>query len=119
MPISSFESRRHRRSGIHSEKNNLLEFPTIVFMQSGYNVYSLLQAARRSWRIGQKTAGQSDLPGLRSHFEDDLPGADGQDDCRVSEHVGRRAGIRARFPESGWRLDGSGTGTAVGEPSIV
>jgi len=25
-----------------------------VFMQSGYNVYSLQQAARRSWRIGQK-----------------------------------------------------------------
>jgi Antirestriction protein len=31
-----------------------LDFPTIVFMQSGYNVYTLLQAARRSWRIGQK-----------------------------------------------------------------
>ena len=35
---------------------DLLEFPTIVFMQSGYNVYSLQQAARRSWRIGQKLA---------------------------------------------------------------
>jgi hypothetical protein len=33
---------------------DLLEFPTIVFMQSGYNVYSLQQAARRSWRIGQR-----------------------------------------------------------------
>ena len=33
---------------------DLLEFPTIVFMQSGYNVYSLQQASRRSWRIGQK-----------------------------------------------------------------
>lgn len=33
---------------------DLLEFPTIVFMQSGWNVYSLQQAARRSWRIGQK-----------------------------------------------------------------
>lgn len=33
---------------------DLLEFPTIVFLQSGYNVYSLQQAARRSWRIGQK-----------------------------------------------------------------
>ena len=32
---------------------DLLEFPTIVFMQSGYNVYTLQQAARRSWRIGQ------------------------------------------------------------------
>lgn len=35
---------------------DLLEFPTIVFCQSGYNVYSLQQAARRSWRIGQKHA---------------------------------------------------------------
>ena len=32
---------------------DLLEFPTIVFMQSGYNVYTVQQAARRSWRIGQ------------------------------------------------------------------
>ena len=32
---------------------DLLDFPTIVFMQSGYNVYTLQQAARRSWRIGQ------------------------------------------------------------------
>jgi hypothetical protein len=31
-----------------------LEFPAIVFMQSGYNVYTVQQAARRSWRIGQK-----------------------------------------------------------------
>lgn len=33
---------------------DLLDFPSIVFMQSGYNVYTILQAARRSWRIGQK-----------------------------------------------------------------
>lgn len=35
---------------------DLYDFPTIVFLQSGYNVYTLLQAARRSWRIGQKQA---------------------------------------------------------------
>lgn len=35
---------------------DLLEFPTIGFMQSGYNVYTLQQAARRSWRIGQTEA---------------------------------------------------------------
>lgn len=35
---------------------DMLEFPTIVFMQSGYNVYTLQQASRRSWRIGQKMA---------------------------------------------------------------
>ncbi len=33
---------------------DLLDFPTIIFMQTGYNVYTVQQAARRSWRIGQK-----------------------------------------------------------------
>jgi len=35
---------------------DLLDFPTIVFLQTCYNVYTLQQAARRSWRIGQKQA---------------------------------------------------------------
>jgi len=33
---------------------DLLEFPDIYFMQTGYNVYTVMQAARRSWRIGQE-----------------------------------------------------------------
>jgi len=33
---------------------DLLEFPTIVFMQLGYNVYTAQQASMRSFRIGQK-----------------------------------------------------------------
>ena len=33
---------------------DLYDFPTIAYLQSGYNVYTLQQAARRSWRIGQK-----------------------------------------------------------------
>ncbi|NMG42294.1 helicase [Aromatoleum toluvorans] len=33
---------------------DLLDFPTIAYMQSGYNVYTLQQASRRSWRIGQR-----------------------------------------------------------------
>jgi len=32
---------------------DLYDFPTVVFYQVGYNVYTLRQAARRSWRIGQ------------------------------------------------------------------
>ena len=32
---------------------DLLDFPTIVFFQCGYSVYTLRQASRRSWRIGQ------------------------------------------------------------------
>lgn len=35
---------------------DLLDFPSIAFMQTGYNVYTLQQAARRSWRIGQRQA---------------------------------------------------------------
>ena len=35
---------------------DLLEFPSIAFMQTSYNVYTLMQAARRSWRIGQRNA---------------------------------------------------------------
>jgi hypothetical protein len=33
---------------------DLLEFSGIVFLQSGHSVYTLQQAARRSWRIGQQ-----------------------------------------------------------------
>lgn len=33
---------------------DLIDFTTIVFMQTGLNTYTFLQAAKRSWRIGQK-----------------------------------------------------------------
>jgi SNF2 family DNA or RNA helicase len=33
---------------------DLYDFPTVVFYQVGYNIFSLRQAARRSWRIGQQ-----------------------------------------------------------------
>ena len=32
---------------------DLLEFPTILFYETGYSTYVLRQASRRSWRIGQ------------------------------------------------------------------
>ncbi len=32
---------------------DLLNFPTIIFFQCGYSVFTLRQASRRSWRIGQ------------------------------------------------------------------
>ncbi|MBI2177635.1 MAG: ATP-dependent helicase, partial [Candidatus Tectomicrobia bacterium] len=32
---------------------DLLDFPTLVFHQTGYSVFTLRQASRRSWRIGQ------------------------------------------------------------------
>jgi hypothetical protein len=33
---------------------DLIEFPTIVFYETGYSIYVLRQASRRSWRIGQR-----------------------------------------------------------------
>lgn len=33
---------------------DLLDYPTIIFYQTGYNTFTLKQASRRSWRIGQK-----------------------------------------------------------------
>jgi hypothetical protein len=33
---------------------DLLDFPAIIFYQTGYSVFTLRQASRRSWRIGQK-----------------------------------------------------------------
>jgi SNF2 family DNA or RNA helicase len=33
---------------------DLLEFPTIIWMGTEYSVYTVLQASRRSWRIGQE-----------------------------------------------------------------
>jgi hypothetical protein len=30
-----------------------LDFPTIIFYQTGYSIFTLRQASRRSWRIGQ------------------------------------------------------------------
>jgi SNF2 family DNA or RNA helicase len=33
---------------------DLYDFPTMIFYQTGYSVFTLRQASRRSWRIGQK-----------------------------------------------------------------
>ena len=33
---------------------DLLDFPVLLFYETGYSTYTLRQASRRSWRIGQK-----------------------------------------------------------------
>ena len=33
---------------------DLLDFPTIIFYESGYSLHTLRQASRRSWRIGRR-----------------------------------------------------------------
>ena len=32
---------------------DLVDFPTIVWFETDYSVYTMRQASRRSWRIGQ------------------------------------------------------------------
>lgn len=58
---------------------DLLDFPTIIFYQTGYSVFTLRQASRRSWRIGQ------DKP-VRIHY---LHYADTMQE-RAIELVGRK-----------------------------
>jgi hypothetical protein len=38
------------------DKGGRHNFPTICFYETGYNLFTLRQASRRSWRIGQKEA---------------------------------------------------------------
>ena len=38
------------------DKNGRHNFPTITFFETGYNLFTLRQASRRAWRIGQKEA---------------------------------------------------------------
>lgn len=40
---------------------DLYEFQDLVFYQTGYNIYTLRQASRRSWRLGQKES-------INAHF---------------------------------------------------
>jgi hypothetical protein len=45
----------HPQRQIHIPRNiDLLDFPTIIFYESGYSLHTLRQASRRSWRIGQR-----------------------------------------------------------------
>ena len=32
---------------------DLIDFPTVIYLQTGYSVFTLRQSSRRSWRIGQ------------------------------------------------------------------
>ena len=45
----------HPQRQSHIPRNiDLLDFPTILFYESGYSLHTLRQASRRSWRIGQR-----------------------------------------------------------------
>jgi hypothetical protein len=50
------------------DKNGGHNFPTICFYETGYNLFTLRQAARRSWRIGQK----EDCRIVYFHYQDTM-----------------------------------------------
>ena len=73
---------------------DLLEFPTLAFMQTGYNVYTLQQAARRSWRIGQKDA-------VRVHFLGYQGSAQMQCLALMAKKIAVAQSTSGEMPESG------------------
>jgi hypothetical protein len=36
------------------DKGGFYNFPTLIFYQTGYNLFTMRQASRRAWRIGQR-----------------------------------------------------------------
>ena len=73
---------------------DLLEFPTLAFMQTGFNVYTLQQAARRSWRIGQKDA-------VRVHFLGYEGSAQMQCLALMAKKIAVAQSTSGEMPESG------------------
>lgn len=49
---------------------DLLEFPTLAFYQTGYSLFTLRQASRRSWRIGQTQPVRVVFLAYRDHLQE-------------------------------------------------
>ena len=58
---------------------DLVEFPTIIFYEIEYSLYTLMQAARRSWRLGQTRPVQVHWVAYRGTMEH-----------RAISHIGRK-----------------------------
>ena len=65
---------------------DLIEFPTILFYETGYSIYVLRQASRRSWRIGQRLPVKVKFPLLRGHDAGKLPAAHGKEVAGLVGH---------------------------------
>ena len=50
---------------------DLLDFPTLIFANTGYSVYTLQQASRRSWRLGQKQPVKVFFSGYRDTMQEE------------------------------------------------
>ena len=52
------------------DRLDLLEFPTILFHETGYSLHTLRQASRRSWRIGQRRPVEVKFFGYRGTMQE-------------------------------------------------
>ena len=51
---------------------DLLDFPTILFQQTGYSLHTLRQSSRRSWRIGQRRPVEVKFFAYKGTMQEDL-----------------------------------------------
>ena len=58
---------------------DLVDFPTIVWFEKDYSVYTMRQASRRSWRIGPAEAGEGRVHGLPEQHPGRRPQAGGEE----------------------------------------
>ena len=70
---------------------DLLDFPTIVWFETGHSVYTMRQASRRSWRIGSAAPGESRVHGLPEQPPGRRPQAGGEEAAEFPRRRGRVA----------------------------
>ena len=56
---------------------DLLDFPTILFHETGYSLHTLRQSSRRSWRIGQRRPVEVKFFAYAGNHAGSLSSADG------------------------------------------
>jgi hypothetical protein len=80
---------------------DLLDFPTILFHETGFSLHTLRQSSRRSWRIGQRRPVEVEVLCLQGNDAGGLSPADGEEAPRcVSD--GREVRFRGS-PGNRWR----------------
>ena len=68
---------------------DLLEYPDLFFWETGYSLYTLRQASRRSWRIGQREEVTVKYFAYANTATGNLPAVDGQEAPRLARHGGQ------------------------------
>jgi hypothetical protein len=73
---------------------DLLDFPTICFLQTGYSVYTVQQASRAILADWSETNGACAFSRLCRDGANRLPATDGQENCGQPVNLGGYAGYR-------------------------